>query len=107
MRTRSLRGTAMPRWRRTTTRRAGSEASNGMRLDLLGQAYRALDRLADAIHVLRRAAELAPGESTIQLHLGNALAEAGQNAESEVLMDRYRQRRPTQAPRSLMNYLSL
>src|ERR1700704_283834 len=37
----------------------------------------------------------------------NALAEAGQNAESEVLMDRYRQRRPTQAPRGLMNYLSL
>jgi len=39
--------------------------------------------------------------------LANALAEAGQNAESEVLMDRYRQRRPTQAPRDLMRYLTL
>ena len=84
-----------------------SEPANGVILDRLGQAYRALDRLADAIPVLRKAAALAPGESTIQLHLANALAEAGQNAESEVLMDRYRQRRPTQAPRDLMRYLSL
>ena len=86
---------------------AASEPSNGVILDRLGQAYRSLDRLADAIRVLRQAAVLAPGESTIQLHLANALAEAGQNAESEVLMDRYRQRRPTQAPRDLMRYLSL
>jgi tetratricopeptide (TPR) repeat protein len=86
---------------------AASEPNNGVILDRLGQAYRALDRLADAIRVLRKAAALAPGESTIQLHLANALAEAGENAESEVLMDRYRQRRPTQAPRDLMRYLSL
>jgi len=86
---------------------AASEPTNGMILDRLGQAYRALDRLTDAIRVLRRAAELAPDESTIQLHLGSALAEAGQDAESEVLMDRYRQRRPTQAPKDLMHYLSL
>ncbi|HXB73485.1 MAG TPA: tetratricopeptide repeat protein [Candidatus Acidoferrales bacterium] len=84
-----------------------SEPSNGVILDRLGQTYRALDRLADAIRVLRKAAVLAPGESTIQLHLANALAEAGENAESEILMDRYRQRRPTQAPRDLMRYLSL
>jgi tetratricopeptide (TPR) repeat protein len=84
-----------------------SEPDNGQILDRLGQAYRALDRLPDAIRVLRKAAALAPGEATIQLHLANALAEAGQNAESEVLMDRYRQRRPTQAPRDLMRYLSL
>src|SRR5207249_1091603 len=86
---------------------AAGEPANGMILDRLGQAYRALDRLTDAIRVLRRAAELAPGESTIQLHLGSALAEAGQNDEAEVLMDRYRHMRPTQAPRGLMNYLSL
>jgi tetratricopeptide (TPR) repeat protein len=84
-----------------------SEPTNGVILDRLGQAYRALDRLADAIPVLRKAALLAPDESTIQLHLANALAEAGQTPESEVLMDRYRQRRPTQAPRDLMRYLSL
>ena len=80
---------------------------NALILDRLGQAYRALDRLNDAIRVLRKAAALAPDEATLQLHLANALAESGQEAESEVLMDRYRQRRPTQAPRDLMRYLSL
>jgi tetratricopeptide (TPR) repeat protein len=84
-----------------------ADPGNGLILDRLGQAYRALDRLSDAIRVLRRAAVLTPGEATIQLHLANALAEAGQDGESEVLMDRYRQRRPTQAPRDLMRYLSL
>jgi tetratricopeptide (TPR) repeat protein len=86
---------------------AASEPSNGLILDRLGQAYRALDRLADAIRVLRRAAELAPAEPTIQLHLGSALSEAGEDKEAESLMDRYRQMRPSQAPRGLMNYLSL
>ena len=56
---------------------------------------------------MRRAAELAPGESTVVLHLASALAEAGQDAESEILMGRYRQMRPPQAPRDLMRYLSL
>jgi tetratricopeptide (TPR) repeat protein len=83
------------------------EPSNGLILDRLGQAYRALDRLDDAIRVLRRAAELAPGESTVVLHLASALAEAGKDAESEILMGRYRQMRPPQAPRDLMRYLSL
>jgi tetratricopeptide (TPR) repeat protein len=86
---------------------AASEPTNGMILDRLGQAYRALDRLKDAIRTLRKAAELAPKEATIKLHLGNALAEAGEDAESEALMDRYRQLRPTQAPKDLMHYLSL
>lgn len=86
---------------------AASEPRNGMILDRLGQAYRALDRLQDAIRTLRRAAELAPQEATILLHLGNALAEAGDSAESDRLMDRYRQLRPTQAPKDLMHYLSL
>ena len=56
---------------------------------------------------MRRAAELAPGESTVVLHLASALAEAGQDAESETLMGRYRQMRPPQAPKDLMRYLSL
>jgi superkiller protein 3 len=86
---------------------SSGEPTNGLILDRLGQAYRALDRLDDAIRALRRAAELAPGESTIVLHLANALAEKGQNAESEILMGRYRQMRPPQAPKDLMRYLSL
>jgi tetratricopeptide (TPR) repeat protein len=83
------------------------EPANGLLLDRLGQAYRALDRMDDAIRMLRRAAELAPGESTVVLHLASALAEAGQSKESEVLMGRYRQMRPPQAPKDLMRYLSL
>ena len=86
---------------------AAAQSTNGMILDRLGQAYRALDRLTDAIRVLRRAVELSPAESTIQLHLGSALSEAGQTAEADLLMDRYRQMRPVQAPRGLMNYLSM
>jgi tetratricopeptide (TPR) repeat protein len=86
---------------------AKGDPSNGLILDRLGQAYRALDKLEDSIRVLRRAAELAPGESVIVLHLASALAESGKSAESETLMGRYRQARPTQAPRDLMRYLSL
>ena len=86
---------------------AASQPGNGLILDRLGQAYRALDRLDDSIRTLRRAAEFAPGEPTIVLHLANALAEAGKVTESETLMGRYRQMRPAQAPRDLMRYLSL
>jgi tetratricopeptide (TPR) repeat protein len=86
---------------------AGAQPDNGLILDRLGQAYRALDRLDDSIRTLRKASQLAPDEPTLVLHLANALAEAGQNAESETLMGRYRQMRPTQAPRDLMRYLSL
>ncbi len=56
---------------------------------------------------MRKAAQLAPNEPTIVLHVAIALAEAGQAKESEALMGRYRQMRPTQAPRDLMRYLSL
>ncbi len=86
---------------------AAIQPDNGLILDRLGQAYRALDRLDDCVRALRKAAQLAPDEPTIVLHLANALAEAGKNAESETLMGRYRQMRPTQAPRDLMRYLSL
>jgi len=86
---------------------AAGEPSNGLILDRLGQAYRALDRLGDAVRTLRRAAELAPGESTVVLHLASALAEDGKEAESEILMGRYRQMRPPQAPKDLMRYLGL
>lgn len=86
---------------------ARSQPDNGLILDRLGQAYRALDRLDDCIRILRKATQLAPEEPTIVLHLANALAEAGKDSESETLMGRYRQMRPTQGPRDLMRYLSL
>ncbi|HKE30060.1 MAG TPA: tetratricopeptide repeat protein [Bryobacteraceae bacterium] len=86
---------------------AASQPDNGLILDRLGQAYRALDRLDDSIRTLRKASQLAPDEPVIVLHLANALAEAGKEAESGALMGRYRQMRPTQAPRDLMRYLSL
>jgi tetratricopeptide (TPR) repeat protein len=86
---------------------AASQPDNGLILDRLGQAYRALDRLDDSIRTLRKAVQFAPNEPTIILHLANALAEAGKDSESETLMGRYRQMRPTQAPRDLMRYLSL
>lgn len=86
---------------------AAGQPDNGLILDRLGQAYRALDRLEDCIRTLRKAAQLAPEEPTIVLHLANALAEAGKDEESETLMGRYRQMRPTQGPRDLMRYLSL
>ena len=86
---------------------AASQPDNGLILDRLGQAYRALDRLEDSIRTLRKAVQFAPNEPTLVLHLANALAEAGKDSESEALMARYRQMRPTQAPRDLMRYLSL
>ncbi len=56
----------------------------------LGQVYQALDRLQDALPHYRRAAELAPNDYQAQFHLANALAEAGQTAESDALLERIR-----------------
>jgi tetratricopeptide (TPR) repeat protein len=56
----------------------------------LGQVYQALDRLQDALVHYRRAAQLAPDDYQAQFHLANALAEAGQTAESDVLLERIR-----------------
>ncbi len=63
-------------------------------LDRLGQTYIALNRLADAVPTLRKAALLAPNDSTMQLHLANALAEVGQTRESDALMEHFRQMSP-------------
>ena len=79
-------------------------------LDRLGQTYLALDRTSDAVRVLRRAAELEPGESKIQLHFARALADAGQTAESKVVMDRFRQLGPSAkngVPAGLVEFLGL
>ena len=66
----------------------------GPMLDRLGQVYVALDRLNDAVPALRQAAALAPNDPTTQLHLANALAEAGKTEESDALMARFRQMNP-------------
>lgn len=66
------------------------DPSSAMNQYRLGQVYQALDRLNDAIAHYRRAAELAPNDYQAQFHLANALAEAGQTAESDVLLERIR-----------------
>jgi tetratricopeptide (TPR) repeat protein len=66
------------------------DAGNAIAQYRLGQVYQALDRLADALVHYRRAAELAPNDYQAQFHLANALAEAGQTAESDVLLERIR-----------------
>jgi tetratricopeptide (TPR) repeat protein len=79
-------------------------------LDHLGQAYIALNRLADAVPALRKAAQLAPDDPTTQLHLANALAEAGQTQESDALMERFRQMSPggrTKKVQGVVDYLSM
>ncbi|MCX6628219.1 MAG: tetratricopeptide repeat protein [Candidatus Solibacter sp.] len=89
---------------------ASRQTDNAANLDRLGQTYQALDRTADAVRVLRRAAELAPKDSRILLHFARALADAGQTAESKLLMDRFRQLGPEQkniVPAGLVEYLSL
>ena len=79
-------------------------------LDRLGQTYIALNRLADAVPTLRKAAQLAPDDPTTQLHLANALAEAGQTQESDALMERFRQMSPggrTKKVQGVVDYLSM
>lgn len=63
----------------------------------LGQVYIALDRLREALPHFRRAAELAPNDYTTQFHYANALADAGQTAESDAILERIRNW-PVQAP---------
>jgi tetratricopeptide (TPR) repeat protein len=79
-------------------------------LDRLGQTYIALNRLGDAVPALRKAAQLAPDDPTTQLHLANALAEAGQTQESDALMERFRQMSPggrTKKIQGVVDYLSM
>ncbi len=87
-----------------------SQPGDAANLDRLGQTYLALDRPADAVKVLRKAAELAPGDGKTQLHFARALADIGETAESKVVMDRFRQLGPPvnkAVPNGLVDYLSL
>ena len=89
---------------------AAKQPSDAANLDRLGQTYQALDRAADAVRVLRRAAELAPTNSATVLHLARALADAGQEQESKVTMERFRGLGPEEnksVPGGLVEYLSL
>ncbi len=78
-------------------------------LDRLGQTYLLLDRLPDALRVLRRAADMAPDDGKIQLHVANALAQAGQTTESRTYMNRYKELGGIAAvpARGVIDYLSL
>jgi tetratricopeptide (TPR) repeat protein len=89
---------------------ASKQPDNAANLDRLGQTYQALERTADAVRVLRKAAELAPEDSKTLLHFGRALADAGQTEESKVVMERFRQLGPEQkniVPGGLVEYLSM
>jgi tetratricopeptide (TPR) repeat protein len=79
-------------------------------LDLLGQAYQALDRTADGVRVLQKAAEFAPQDSKTLLHFARALANAGYLEKSKAVMDQYRQLGPernTFVPAGFVDYLNL
>jgi len=80
-------------------------------LDRLGQIYLALDRTSDAVRVLRKAAQLAPRDSTTLLHLGRALLKAGQKEEASAAMARFRELGSSSSsfphPAGLIDFLSL
>jgi tetratricopeptide (TPR) repeat protein len=83
---------------------------DGLALDRLGQTYQALDRVGDAVRTLRRAAELAPQDSKTLLHFARALADAGETAESKVVMDRFRALGPekrTAVPAGFVEYAGM
>src|SRR5207249_1810466 len=85
-------------------------ADDAASLDRLGQVYAALDRSADALRVLRKAAQLAPDDSKTLLHFARALADAGMTGESKTVMDRFRSLGPEKqnvVPSGLVEYLSL
>ncbi len=89
---------------------ASNQPDDAANLDRLGQTYQALERPADAVRVLRRAAQLAPTDSATALHFARALADAGQAEESKVEMNRFRQLGPAQkkgVPAGLVDYLAM
>ena len=71
--------------------------------EYLGTAYLALGRCAEAVPVLRRAAQPAVRQSIPLAMLGYALAKSGQRAEAERILEELleRQRRGYIAPTSL------
>lgn len=90
---------------------AQRDPDNPAVLNRLGETYLALNRTAGAVHVLRKAAEAAPDDATIQLHLGRALAKAGQAEEAKAVFARVRELGPGKSelphPAGLIDFLSL
>jgi tetratricopeptide (TPR) repeat protein len=90
---------------------AKQEPNNAVVLDRLGQTYMALDRSADAVPILRKAAELAPRDSKTLMHLGRALTNTGQEDEAKTIFARFRELGADQSalphPAGLVDFLSL
>jgi tetratricopeptide (TPR) repeat protein len=83
---------------------------DALTLDRLGQTYSGLERPADAVRVLRRAAELAPNDSKVVMHLARALGDAGLAEESKAAMERFKQLGPAAKgglPAGLVDYLAM
>ena len=59
-------------------------------LDRLGSAYLHLDRCGEAANTLRKAAELAPDDARILMHLSRALLQSGAEQEARLVLDRFR-----------------
>ena len=90
---------------------AAREPQNAAILDRLGQTYLALDRPADALPILRKAAELAPRDSTTLMHFGRALLRAGDQKQASAVMARVRELGPNRSnfahSAGLVEFLSL
>ena len=90
---------------------AQHEPDNPNVLDRLGETYLALNRSADALPVLHKAADLAPRDSTILLHLARALTNVGQADEAKTIFARVRELGPNRSaaahPAGLVDCLSL
>jgi len=87
------------------------DPENPVILDRLGQTYADMDRPAEAVPLLRRAAELSPRDSTILLHLARALTTMGQSEEAKAVFQRFREVGPNKStlahPPGLVDFLSL
>lgn len=88
-----------------------TEPENGAILDRLGETYLVLDRPADALPVLRKAAALLPSDSAVLLHLARTLAKTGNQQEAATIFERCRELGPSHAssphPAGLVEFLGL
>jgi predicted Zn-dependent protease len=90
---------------------AKQEPENPGVLDRLGEIYLALRRTRDALPVLKKAAGLAPRDSTILLRYARALSKAGQKEEASAVFARFRELGPARMTLAhgagLVDFLSL
>lgn len=80
-------------------------------LDRLGEAYLAQNRAADAVAVLAKAAQLAPADARVWMHLSRAYAKAGQSEQARAALAKFRAIGPDQINRvpkaGFVEFLSL